>query len=323
MNRDREERIAAIAARQYGVVTRRQLLDAGLSPAAVGRRVSQARLRRLHRGVYLLGPLEPPGAREMAAVLAGGPTAVLSHLNAAQLWGLTGKGQVRGTKAEPVHITVEGRNRGHRPGIRAHRVSGLAPDERTVRRRIPVTTPARTVVDMASTVGSRELEGIVSRAERQGLLERTSWAALMERHHRRRGISMLRTVLDLERGPMLTRSEAESAFLALVRTADLPPPETNVRMGPYELDFLWRHQKIAVEVDGYRYHSPRPRFEGDRRKDAWLVARGIKVIRLTWRQVTEEAVATAVQVGQALAAVPYPLSRHAANRRASSASSST
>ena len=98
----------------------------------------------------------------------------------------------------------------------------------------------------------------------------------------------------------MTRSEAEMRFLELVRRAGLPPPEVNVRLGRYEIDVLWRAEGIAVEVDGFRYHASRPRFEGDRRRDSWLLARGIKVIRLSWRQITDEAVATAVQVGQAL-----------------------
>ena len=100
---------------------------------------------------------------------------------------------------------------------------------------------------------------------------------------------------------MLTRSEAEDRFLALVRGAGLPTPSANVPVGPYEIDFFWVSEGIAVEVDGYRGHSTRPRFEGDRRKDAWLLARGVKVIRLSWRQIVHEAMGTAVLVGQALA----------------------
>ena len=102
-------------------------------------------------------------------------------------------------------------------------------------------------------------------------------------------------------GPALTRSEAEQKLLTLIRDARLPAPECNVSMGRYEVDFLWRSAGIAVEVDGFGYHSSRPRFEGDRRKDAELLAAGITVLRLTWRQITQEPLATAVQLGQALA----------------------
>jgi very-short-patch-repair endonuclease len=110
----------------------------------------------------------------------------------------------------------------------------------------------------------------------------------------------LRAILERSGGPALTRSRAEEAAVALIRKAGLPAPHTNVAVGPYELDIFWPRERVAVEVDGFRHHSSRPRFENDRRKDAWLRARGITVLRLSWRQLTEEAVATAVQLGQAL-----------------------
>lgn len=293
-----EDTIAAVAARQYGVVTRDQLLDAGLSRSAVGRRLGHGRLRRIHRGIYLVGPLMPPHALEMAAVFAGRPRAVVSHLSAARLWGLAPPPDP--PRREPVDITLVA-NRGRRPGIRAHRVATLPADHWTVRQGIPLTTPPRTLVDLAGVVGTRELEGAVARAEREGLVTWETLSALVARHRGRPGLPALREVLEARGAPALTRSEAEERFLGLVRDAGLPAPETNVRIGRYEIDFLWRDHGIAVEVDGYRHHSTRPRFEGDRRKDARLMAAGIHVLRLTWRQITRESLATAVQVGQALA----------------------
>jgi very-short-patch-repair endonuclease len=141
----------------------------------------------------------------------------------------------------------------------------------------------------------------VARAEREGLATREALNILVARHPRRPGTPALRAVLESEGGPTLTRSEAEAKFHTLTRCAGLPPPEINVGVGPYELDFLWRAEGIAVEVDGFRHHSSRPRFEGDRRKDAWLLANGITVIRLSWRQIVHEPLATAVLIGQALA----------------------
>ncbi|MBX6365681.1 MAG: DUF559 domain-containing protein [Gemmatimonadetes bacterium] len=202
---------------------------------------------------------------------------------------------------DPVDVTVVGANRGRRPGIRVRRAVRLDGDERTVRDGIPTTTPARTRLDLADVVGTRELEGAVAPAEREGIVERDALNALLRRHRGHRGTRALRAVVEQEGGPRFTRSEAEARFLALVRRAGLPAPEANVGVGPYEIDFLWRSAGIAVEVDGFRHHSSRPRFEGDRRKDAWLVAAGITVLRLSWRQIVEEEVATAVQVGQALA----------------------
>lgn len=305
MSRELEDRIADIATRQHGVVTRAQLVEAGLSSSAVSRRLTSGRIRRLHRGLYLAGPIPGPRYLEMAAVLASGPDSVVSHLTAASMWGIRSSNVARqgspspNSYAEPVDITLAGGNRGRRPGIRTHRVVRLETHERTVREGVPVTTPARTLADLAGIVGSRELENAVARAEREGLVTREALSGLLVRG--RRGTEALRAVLRAHGGAALTRSEAESRLLTLLRQAGLPPPATNVKVGRYEIDFLWRAEGIALEVDGFQHHSLRPRFEGDRRKDAWLLAAGIKVVRLSWRQITRDAMATAVQVGQALA----------------------
>jgi very-short-patch-repair endonuclease len=296
MSREAEERIAAVAAEQHGVVTRRQLLELGLSPAAVGRRLKSGRLRQVHRGVYLVGSIAPERATEMAAVLAGGPGAILSHLSALSILGMLRVGPRR-----PVHVSVPGNGRGRRPGIRFHRVPPFDGDELTVMDGVPVTSPTRTLADVTGMLGSREIEVAASVAERNGLIGIDELVALPDRYPRRPGISVLRRLLKNGRGPDFTRSEAERRCLELLRTAGLPRPYTNVSMGPYELDLFWPDEGIAVEVDGRAHHSSRPRFEGDRRKDMWLRARGIEVIRLSWNQITREGTATAVQLGQSLA----------------------
>lgn len=317
MKRELEERIAAVASRQHGVVTLHQLLAAGLSSSAVSRRVGGGRLRRLHRGVYLVGLTPLTWTREMAAALAAGAGragvhVVVSHANALALWGLAAPGssaatvQVavadrRDSGREPVHVTMAGANRGRHRGIQVHRVGALAADECSARYGIPVTAPGRTLVDLAVVLGSRELEGAVARAEREGLIDAGRLRALLDRHPRRPGVAALRAILGGPAGAAFTRSEAESRFLALIRQAGLPQPATNVGVGAYELDFLWRDEGVAVEVDGFRHHSTRHRFESDRRKDAWLLAHGIVVVRVTWQQITREATRTAVLVGQALA----------------------
>ncbi len=298
MSRAIEERIGGVTARQHGVVTYRQLVEAGLSPSAIDRRVRSGRLGVLHRGVYLALPFPLPRTRAMAAVLASGPGAVLSHLSAAALWGLRpspGK-----EDAEPSDVLVPGSGR-RRPGIRVHRVARLPARERTVLDGVPITTPARTLVDVAALLGARELEAAVARAERDGLVTREELAALVDRGRRRAGSVALRAVLDAQGGPALTRSAAEERLLALVRQAGLPAPEANVSIGRYEVDFLWRPAGLAVEVDGFRYHASRAAFEGDRRKDAQLLAAGIAVLRLSWRQITAEPLATVARLAQALA----------------------
>jgi len=294
MSRRVEDCIAAAAAAQHGVVTHRQLVAAGLSPDAIGRRLRAGRLRALHRGIYLVGPLQLPHTREMAAVLASGTGAVLSHLSAAGVWGL------REGTGGPVEVTTLA-NRGHRPGIRAHRPHRLDDDERTVRDGIPITTPERTLFDLAAVLDSQELESSAAHAEREALITRETLTRMLARHRRAAGTPALRAMLERDGGPVLTRSAAETEFLALVRGAGLPPPECNVIVGRYEVDFLWRQSGIVVEVDGFQYHSSRPRFERDRRKDAELVAAGLTVLRLSWRQITQEGLATAVRLGQALA----------------------
>ncbi len=299
LRRELEERVAALAARQHGSVTRAQLVAAGLSQWAVGRRLRAGRLRQLHRGVYRVGPLEAPFAAEMAAVLACGPNAVLSHLSALAIW-LPESDRASPRRHPPVEITTTNERGRRRPGIRVHQVARLDRDERTTQLGIPITTPARTLIDVAGAVGSGQIEAAVARAEREGLVARDELLRRLDRHRRRPGSGVLRAILEAHRDAALTRSAAEEAFLALVRKARLPHPETNVRIGAFEVDFLWRARGIAVEVDGFRYHSSRARFEGDRRRDAWLLAHGITVVRLSWRQVTEDALATAVQIGLAL-----------------------
>jgi len=291
-----EERIAALAREQHGVVTRAQLLDLGLLGGAIGRRVAAGRLRRLHRGVFLVGLMTPPRAREMAAVLACGPAAIVSHRTAAALWELIPAQD----DSLPVDVMLTEGCGESRRGIRVHRVAGLDSREWTKLDGIPVTTPARTLVDLAADVGSGALERALARAEREGLLGRTTPADLLAMCSGRPGAALLRAVVSRSGGPALTRSEAEARFLQLVRRAGLPAPEVNVIVAGYEIDFLWRALGVAVEVDGFRYHSSRSRFETDHRRGTRLGAHGIQLIRLTWRQIVEDELATAVQLAQTL-----------------------
>lgn len=118
----------------------------------------------------------------------------------------------------------------------------------------------------------------------------------------RTGAARLRALVEGGEGPAITRSEAEERFLALVRAAELPPPEVNVRVNDHEVDFLWRDEGLVVEIDGFRFHSSREAFERDRRRDARLQAAGVRVMRVTWRQAVDDAYATLARLVQALAA---------------------
>jgi len=294
---ERERVIATLAAHQHGVVARGQLLQAGLKSGAIGSRVRRRRLRAMHRGVYLVGPVAPPLARPMAAVLACGEGAFLSHRSAAALWSL-GPYSI---DAPSIDVTVVARDCGHRPGIRAHRMRALQSDETTTRNRIPITTPARTLLDLASLVPERELEAAVAEAERRRLAADRRLLALVARYPRRPGTRVLQQLLEGAEQPAFTRSEAEKRFLALIRRSQLDSPEVNARIGPYEVDFLWREQRLVVEVDGFAYHSDRAAFERDRRRDADLAALGYTVVRVTWRQLVDEPAAVVARVAQALA----------------------
>lgn len=279
-----EARIADLASRQHGLVTRTQLLGIGLTSRVVDGRVKAKRLWPVHRGVYQVGPVVPPHAREMAAVLACGPGAVVSHRSAAALWQLL----PRGGESAPVEVTIPRRDRGRRPGIRAHRVPALEAADVAVVEGVPVTTPGRTLLDLAFAASSRDLEHAVARAERKQLTSRRELAELIERHPKRRGVRALRALLQDGTEPAMTRSEAEAILLSLTRKARLPRPKVNVTVGRHEVDFLWRRERLVVEVDGFAFHSSQIQFENDRRRDAELAAQGYQVIRVTWRQLVNE-----------------------------------
>jgi very-short-patch-repair endonuclease len=291
---DIDVRIGAVARKQRGLVTTAQLLEVGLSRGAVKRRARRGLLRRLHRGVYLVGPTTPPWAEELAALLACRADVLLSHRSATSLWGLTTH------EGGPVEITAVGRQPRPRPGLRIHRTTRLDADERREVHGIPVTSPGRTLLDLACVASPRVVEQALARAEREHLVDRAELREIPSRYRGRKGVPLLRSVLSASEGPVLTRSEAEARLLALVREAQLPTPEVNVRLQGYEVDFLWRMAGIAVEVDGYRHHSSLPSFEGDRRRATHLAALGIQVVPLTWRQIVEDGVATAVLLGKTL-----------------------
>jgi very-short-patch-repair endonuclease len=289
-----ERAVLIVAARQHACVTSAQLAEAGLSRHAIAHRVGTGWLRRLHRGVYLVGPLQAPHSRAMAATLAVGAGALLSHHAAAVLWGL------RPPRGGPIDVTVPGRERRHRDGIRTHTVARLHPADATRQHGIPVTSPARTLLDVASALGPGDLARATEEAQVQRRVSTHSLDEQFSRYPTHRGTAALTQAIRPD--PALTRSEAERRFLELIRAARLPTPETNVRIDGHEVDLLWRQAKLMVEIDGYAFHSSRSAFERDRRRDAALTGRGWRVIRITWRQLTEEPEAVVAILATALAA---------------------
>jgi len=288
-----ESQTLAIARRQHGVVTYPQLLAAGLSRDAVRYRVASGWLRRVHRGVYLVGGIDPPLARPMAAVLCVGQGALLSHHPAAVHWDL------RSAPARDIHVTVVARDARQPAGVHVHRVKHLHPSDASSRHAIPVTSPARTLLDLATQVPQKELDRAVNQARVTNLVSNTSLNEQFSRYPNHRGRSALERALQLE--PAFTRSKAERLLLALVKKARLPNPITNTQLHGYEIDHLWPDHKLIVEVDGYDIHSTRAAFESDRRRDAHLQSRGYRVLRVTWRQLTEEPEAVVANLSAALA----------------------
>ena len=241
----------------------------------------------MHRGVYAVGHRAlAPHARWLAAVLACGPDAVLSHRSAAALWDL------RPTARAPVDV-IAPRSRHRRPGIDLHLSRCLEPEHRTEHKRIPCTTVARTLVDLASVLDTTGIERAWRRAGMLALLDVHAVQDALSNGHGRRGTATVRTLLA-ESGPdHVTRSELEERFLALCRNAPLPLPEVNARVTAngttYEVDFLWRARGLVAETDGWGPHRTRDAFESDRRRDADLLVAGLRVVRFTWHLVTEEA----------------------------------
>jgi very-short-patch-repair endonuclease len=237
----------------------------------------------VHRGVYAVGHrrLTPRGAW-LAAVLAMGNGAVLSHRTAAALWSLLP------TSASVVDVTVPGGGgRRHRDGIRVHRRRAPAADDVTTNDHIPVTTVARTLLDLAATARREVVARAFNEAERGRVLDLRAVHAVLSRHPGAPGTGRLSSVLEQwEPAETLTRSELERRFLELCRANGLETPSVNTVVQGIEVDFVWADARLIVETDGRSYHFTRRDFENDRARDAALTAAGYRVVRFSHRQIT-------------------------------------
>ncbi len=286
----RDQAISTLAAVQHAVVGLAQLEQLGLTADAARKRAAAGRLHRIHRGVYcVVDPvLLTRRGRFMGAVLACGDAAVLSHRCAAILHDLG-----LYTRA-PIDVSAPGSRGRGRNGIRVHSAATLTAGDVSAIDNIPVTTLARTLLDIAGQSTRREVERAVDRAEQRRLLDMTLIDDVLARADGRRGATLLHSVLREHKvGSTLTRSELEEAFLQICRHAGLPPDHVNAwiafpHAGGAEADFLWRARRLVVEVDGRDVHTTRRAFESDRRRDQRLATLGYRVVRFTWRQVTFE-----------------------------------
>jgi hypothetical protein len=297
----RDRGLAVLARIQHGVVARRQLLALGYSKDQIERMLTSSRLHRVHQGVYAVGhSVLSARGRWMAAVLASGPDARLSHRSCAALAG------IRRSSPTYVEVIVPSR-RGRIAGVRAYVRPNLVARDRHEIDGIPCTSIARTLLDLASVVPRRELERACDEAEVQQLFDLRGVEDVLARARGCRGGPHLRAVLrEHAIGTTLTRLELEERAFAVLDGAGIRRPEVNVRLVcrdgiAFEVDFLWRRERVVLETDGTRFHSTPRQIERDRRKEAELVCAGYRVLRATWWQVERDPRQVARMVRAALA----------------------
>jgi very-short-patch-repair endonuclease len=292
----RDRAVTRIASRQLNLITTAQLWECGLGKDAVGRRVRAGWLRLRFHGVYSVGSGElPPLALEFGALLSCGKGSFISDRSAAFVWAM------RKNPPPQVGVSVVGLGIRLRKGMRLHRLGAV--DKRELRRhdRLWVSSPARTVLEIAA-VGTRdELIDVIDAGLALRRFTSGDLKEVLARHRGRRGAGRLAEVLGDETAMAISRSQAEKALLRLIRDAGLPMPETNVKFGRFEADFVWRTERLIVELDSATYHSGPGVFYRDREKDLVFRGAGYDVLRPTCRHVIQESGRVLVLLAQALA----------------------
>jgi very-short-patch-repair endonuclease len=287
--------VAWIAGRQLGLITAAQLHRAGVGRGSIEWRLANGLLHRVFRGVYLVGHGIPaPGALELAAVLAVGDAAIVSHRSAIALWGL-GRPPVG-----EVEVTVAGRDCRSRDRLRVHAVERLSAIDLTTKNGIPVTSPARTVIDYAATASASEAERAIAEAYANKLTDERQILAAADRAPKRAGVALVRSIFAQPGGAKRTRSGGERALLKLIRAAGLPEPLVNEPIAGFTADFVWPEQRLIVEVDGYPFHGHRAAFERDHRRDIAHKNARYEVLRFTGRQVDKESLLAIAAIARAL-----------------------
>ncbi|MGV1048615.1 MAG: type IV toxin-antitoxin system AbiEi family antitoxin domain-containing protein [Solirubrobacterales bacterium] len=275
--------LAALARRQHGVVSIRQLRQKlGFSMRMVEGREKAGRLHRLHPGVYAVGHVDLSlHGRCLAAVLASGRGALLSHYSASWLWGLSKH------KPAPFHVTVAQPRRRRAP-IRLHYARNLTVEDRDLRKGIPVTSVARVLLDLAAGTRADGLRRLIKRAEELKKFDLGAVDEVLARNRGHRGARPLRRALAGYRPPAFTRSETERRLLDLLEGAGLPRPATGYNECGHELDFYWPQLRFAIELDLFETHGTRESFESDRLRQEELKLAGVEMTRVTGRRLERE-----------------------------------
>jgi very-short-patch-repair endonuclease len=301
---DLDRAVAALAGRQHGVVARWQLLQLGLTESMIKTRLRHGALHRLHHGVFAYGHRSiTTESRWMAATLAFGPHAVLSHRSAGHLWGLVPRARIA------PEVTRPGRAR-RRPHLVVHEAV-LPGDEVGRWWGIPVTSVARTMLDLAATRSEREVERAWDQMEFREYRLALSVPDLLKRHPGHPGSVLLWRLAKRKTLPVgITRNDFEEAFLGLIDSHGLPRPRMNAHIALrgrfYEVDCLWEGQRVAIELDGGAAHKTLKAFNDDRERDRILSAEGFTANRITWHQIHDKAQEVADDLRKIL--TPYPLS---------------
>lgn len=261
---------------QHGVVARRQLLEAGVTRSAIDHRLKNGRLHVVHRGVYAVGrPELTQKGRWMAAVLACGPGAVLSHLSAAVLWG------IRKREGIQIEVTVPAGKNPRVPGVRVYRRLSV---KTTTCNGIPVTTPTQTIVDLAPRFS---IDALINEADKLDLVHPYELRKQLDHMPRQPGLAAVKDRLDRQTFNF-TRSELERMFLPIARRAGLPEPQTCVEVNGFEVDFYFEELGLVVETDGGSFHRTPAQQTRDRLRDQTHAAAGLTPLRFTHAQIAYE-----------------------------------
>jgi very-short-patch-repair endonuclease len=285
--------VAAVADRQCEIVTSMQLRCLGLTARQTALRVERGLLYRMHRGVFVWGRPEPePPGRAVAAVYACGEGAVFTGDGAAARW------HMRPEPTGEVDVTIVGERRVRRRGITTHRTGSL--DVRDIRtlHGIPITSPARTLLDIASELPTHDLAAALERAQIDRLVTRRDLQNTIDRARGRTGVPALRALLD---EPAFTRSRAERLLVSLLKVAKLPRPAFNHKVEGFEADAVWLPERVILEFDSHAFHATRAAFQRDRRRDAAHARAGYLVLRTIWHELTKEPHALVARIAETLA----------------------